>query len=176
MKIDLRRWFAITALLATSVVAAGCEDDDPTTPDPLAAPTALTAAPASQQVALTWQAVPGAESYTVQRAEGATGGTFADLGTTASTSYTATGMTANTTYRFRVFATRGDETGPAAEVQTATTNLPVALIGADITADRRFRADTIYRLTNFVHVGNGARLTIDAGTRIEGEQGSAQHG
>lgn len=172
MKIDLRRWLPLSALLAASVAAAGCEDGA-TTPDPLVAPVALTAAPASQQVQLTWQAVPGAEGYTVQRAPGASGGAFADLGTTATTTYTATGMTANTTYRFRVFATRDAETGPAAEVQATTTNLPVSLVGADITANRRFHADTIYRLTNFVHVGNGARLTIDAGTRIEGEQGSA---
>lgn len=172
MKIDLRRWFTLCALLATSVVAAGCEDD-PTTPDPLAAPVALTAAPASQQVQLSWQAVPGAESYTVQRAPGASGGTFADLGTTETTTYTATGMTASTTYRFRVFATRDGETGPAAEVQATTSNLPVALIGTDITASRTFRRDTIYRLTNFIHVGNGATLTIESGTRVEGEQGSA---
>lgn len=173
MKTPLRRWFAISALLATSVASAACEDDGPTTPDPLAAPTALAAAPASQQVALTWQAVPGADSYTVQRAEGAAGGTFADLGTTATPAYTATGMMANTTYRFRVFATRGSETGPAAEVQTTTTNLPVSLIGGDITANRTLFRDTIYRLTNFVHVGNGAKLTVQSGTRIEGEQGSA---
>ena len=172
MKIHLRRWFTLCALLATSVAAAGCEDD-PTTPDPLTAPVALTAAPASQQVQLSWQAVPGAESYTVQRAPGASGGAFADLGTTATTTYTATGMTASTTYRFRVFATRDGETGPAAEVQATTSNLPVALIGTDITASRTFRRDTIYRLTNFIHVGNGATLTIESGTRIEGEQGSA---
>lgn len=172
MKIDLRRWLAITALLATSVAAAGC-DDDPTTPDPLVAPVALTATPASQQVQLSWQPVPGAESYTVQRAEGASGGTFAEVGTSATTTYTATGMAASTTYRFRVFATRGTETGPAAEVQATTTNLPVSLVGVDITASRTFRRDTIYRLTNFVHVGNGATLTIESGTRIEGEQGSA---
>jgi len=173
MKIALRRWFAMSALLATAVVAAGCEDDDPTTPDPLTAPSGLTAAPASQQVELSWQAVPGAESYTVQRADGATGGTFADEGTADETSFTVDGLTAASTYRFRVFATRGSEQGPASEVQTTTTNLPVALVGADITANRTFHSDTIYRLTNFIHVGNGAKLTVQAGTRVEGEQGSA---
>jgi hypothetical protein len=173
MKIALRRWLALSALLATSVAAAGCEDDGPSTPDPLTAPAGLTAAPASQQVALTWQAVPGAEGYTVQRADGAAGGTFAEAGTTSSTTFTVEGLTAASTYRFRVFATRDAEDGPASEVLTTTSNLPVTLVAGDITANRRFRADTIYRLTNFVHVGNGARLTIDAGTRIEGEQGSA---
>ena len=172
MKIVLRRWLATTALLAASLAAAAC-DGDPSAPDPLTTPAGLAAAPASQQVVLTWQAVAGAESYTIHRAEGAAGGSFAEVGTSAVTTYTATGMTANTTYRFRVFATRETEVGPAAEVQVTTTNLPVTLVNADITASRRFHADSIYRLTNFVHVGNGATLTIDAGTRIEGEQGSA---
>jgi hypothetical protein len=172
MKIVLRRWLATTALLAASLSAAACEDD-PSGPDPLATPVALAAVPASQQVQLTWQAVPGAEGYTIQRADGASGGAFADVGTSTTNSYTATGLAANATYRFRVFATRDAETGPAAEVQVTTTNLPVSLVGADITANRRFHADSIYRLTNFIHVGNGATLTIDAGTRIEGEQGSA---
>jgi hypothetical protein len=172
MQTILRRWLATTGLLAASLAAAACSDD-PSGPGPLTSPTGLAAVPASQQVALSWQAVPGADGYTIQRAEGAAGGAFASVGTRATTTYTATGMAASTTYRFRVFATRDAETGPAAEVQVTTTNLPVSLVGADITANRRFHADSIYRLTNFVHVGNGATLSIDAGTRIEGEQGSA---
>lgn len=172
MKIVLRRRLAVTALLAASLAAAACSDD-PSAPDPLTTPTGLAAVPASQQVVLSWQAVPGAESYTIHRAEGAAGGTFAEVGTSAATTYTATGMAASTTYRFRVFATRDAEVGPAAELQVTTSNLPVVLIGADITANRRFHADSIYRLTNFIHVGSGATLSIDAGTRIEGDQGSA---
>ena len=172
MKIVLRRWLALAALLTASLAAAAC-DGDPSAPDPLTPPAGLAAAPASQQVVLTWQAVPGAESYTIHRAEGAAGGTFAEVGTATATTYTATGMTASTTYRFRVFATREAEVGPAAEVQVTTTNLPVTLVAADITASRTFRRDTIYRLTNFIHVGNGATLTVESGTRIEGEQGSA---
>src|SRR5687768_11763242 len=100
MQTILRRWLATTGLLAASLSAA-CSDD-PSGPGPLTTPAGLAAVPASQQVALSWQAVPGAESYTIQRAEGAAGGTFAAVGTAAATSYTATGMAASTTYRFRV--------------------------------------------------------------------------
>ena len=169
MRYALRRWIAASVLLATSLAAC---DEGGTNSRPLTAPSGLNAAAGSQQVTLTWQAVEDAEGYTVQRAPGA-GGEFAQVATTQQATYTDTGLTAGTGYRYRVFATRGTETGPTSEVAVTTSNLPVTLIGADITASRRFRADTVYRLTNFIHVGNGARLTIDAGTRIEGDQGSA---
>ena len=46
-------------------------------------------------------------------------------------------------------------------------------IGADITTSRTLYKDTTYTLTNFVHVANGATLTIQAGTTIKGRVGSA---
>jgi hypothetical protein len=48
-----------------------------------------------------------------------------------------------------------------------------ATISADITADRTFSAETTYTLGGFVHVANGATLTIEPGTTILGTQGSA---
>ena len=48
-----------------------------------------------------------------------------------------------------------------------------AEIAADITTDRTFYAETTYKLKTFVHVANGATLTIRPGTRIEGSLGSA---
>ena len=169
MKNALRRWIATSVLLAVSLAA--CDGDGGTDPQPLTAPTGITGQAGSQQVTITWTAVQDADAYTVQRATGA--GEFADVGTTQQASYTDSGLQASTTYRYRVFATRGTQTGPAAEVSITTSNLPVVLIGADITANRTFFRDSVYRLTNFIHVGNGARLTIQSGTRIEGEQGSA---
>lgn len=166
MKNALRRWLAISALLAMAACDGGGTD-----PRPLTAPTGLAGAAGSQQVTLSWQAVDDADAYTVQRADAA--GAFADVGAPAQPSYTDTGLTAGTTYRYRVFAIRGAETGPASEVTVTTSHLPVVLVAADITASRTFYRDSVYRLTSFIHVGNGARLTIQPGTRIEGEQGSA---
>jgi hypothetical protein len=168
MRNALRRWIATSVLMAASLAA--CEDGG-TNPQPLTAPVGLTGTAGSQQVTISWTAVEDADAYTVQRA--GADGTFADRGTTQAATYTDTGLEASTTYRYRVFATRGTDTGPASEVSVTTSNRPVALIGADITANRTFVRDSIYRLTNFIHVGNGAKLTIQAGTRIEGEQGSA---
>ena len=44
-----------------------------------------------------------------------------------------------------------------------------AVINADITSDRTLYADTLYTLSGFVHVANGATLTIEAGTVIQGD-------
>src|SRR5690606_27555374 len=48
-----------------------------------------------------------------------------------------------------------------------------ATLSADVTTNRRLYADTVYTLTNWVHVRDGAVLTIDPGTVIRGENGSA---
>jgi hypothetical protein len=49
-----------------------------------------------------------------------------------------------------------------------------ANLSQDITASRTLFADTVYTLTSFVHVtGNGTTLTIEPGTVIRGQTGSA---
>ncbi len=45
----------------------------------------------------------------------------------------------------------------------------LAVIASDITADRTLHADTVYTLSGFIHVANGATLTIEPGTRIVGD-------
>ncbi|HYD54969.1 MAG TPA: hypothetical protein VEA99_20200, partial [Gemmatimonadaceae bacterium] len=44
-----------------------------------------------------------------------------------------------------------------------------ATITTDITGTRTFRAETTYTLSGFIHVAEGATLTIEAGTRIVGD-------
>ncbi|MFD1545915.1 extracellular catalytic domain type 1 short-chain-length polyhydroxyalkanoate depolymerase [Nonomuraea guangzhouensis] len=58
---------------------------------------------------LTWtastdQGGSGLAGYEILRAPGAMGGTFTQIGTSATTSFTDTGLTANTTYRYQVRA------------------------------------------------------------------------
>ncbi|HET8770783.1 MAG TPA: hypothetical protein VFM71_07360 [Gemmatimonadaceae bacterium] len=55
-----------------------------------------------------------------------------------------------------------DPVGPPAEPGAA-------VINANITANRTLYADTVYTLSGFVQVLNGATLTIQPGTRIEGD-------
>lgn len=48
-----------------------------------------------------------------------------------------------------------------------------ATVTTDITSNRTFHAETSYTLAGFVHVADGATLTIEAGTTIEGTTGAA---
>ncbi len=45
----------------------------------------------------------------------------------------------------------------------------VAVINANITANRTLFSDTVYTISGFVQVTNGATLTVQPGTRIEGD-------
>lgn len=45
----------------------------------------------------------------------------------------------------------------------------LAVIASDITVDRTLHADTVYTLSGFIHVANGATLTIEPGTKIVGD-------
>lgn len=67
------------------------------------APTDLTAAPGSTQVQLNWTAVSGATSYNVKRST-TSGGPYASVGTSATTTFTNTGLTNGTAYYYVVSA------------------------------------------------------------------------
>ncbi|HEU4699026.1 MAG TPA: fibronectin type III domain-containing protein [Gemmatimonadales bacterium] len=175
-----RRLLTLPALLL-ALGAAACGDDSdgcastPTAAEcsvPLTAPAGVQASAASAtSVKLTWTAVSGATGYVVQRAPGA-GGDFAQVGTTAEARYTDAGIAPTTAYRYRVLATADGRQGPASDIVAVTTpaaGAKAATIAADITADRTLYADTLYTLSGFVHVANGATLTIQPGTVIQGD-------
>ncbi len=164
------------AALALGALALGACGDNGTQPEPtpLGIPAnvqASTTGPTSVEV--TWGSVTGAESYVVQRAPGS-GGTFETVGMPASTSFDEDGLDAASAYRYRVAAKKGTETSSySGEVAITTGDKPRLTITTDITADRTFHADTVYVLGNFIHVADGATLTVEAGTRIEGQPQSA---
>lgn len=164
-------------MLAGAAVLAGCEDNDGGTgPDPLLAPANLQAnATSAGSVIVTFSPVEGAESYVVQRA--AATGDFTQVGTPAENVFVDEGLSASTTYRYRVHAVRGTETGPLSDPVTVTTSAPPtaprAIIATNITANRTLYRDTVYVLGAFIQVTDGATLTIQDGTRIEGNPGTA---
>ena len=86
-----------------------------------AAPTGLSATPASaSQINLGWTASSGAASYKVQRSpDGSTG--WAQVGTSATTSFSDSGLTPSTTYYYRVIATNGVGDSAPSAVASATT-------------------------------------------------------
>jgi len=106
----------------------------------------------------------------VERVEGATGGTFASVGTPTTTSFDDTGLTPATTYRYRVLAVAGsDQSDPSGEVSVTLGPQEIVTVTADITSNTTWTAANKYRLSGFIHVLNGATLTIEAGTVIEGD-------
>ncbi|MGZ8492166.1 MAG: fibronectin type III domain-containing protein [Gemmatirosa sp.] len=164
-------------LTVPALAACGSDDDDhggltqpPAGPTP---PTNLVAQATSATAArLTFNAVTGATSYVVQRAAGATGGTFAQVGTSTTPTFEDTGLNPGQAYQYRVAAVVGGQTSDFT-APIALTALQAgrarATIASDITANRTFYADTVYTLSGFVKVANGATLTIQPGTRIEGD-------
>jgi hypothetical protein len=91
----------------------------------LAAPTNLTATTvSSSQIGLSWTASSGASSYKIQRSPDST--TWAQVGTSTSSSFTDTGLSPSTTYFYRVLASNsGGDSGPSG-VASATTNAGLA--------------------------------------------------
>jgi hypothetical protein len=160
-------------LLLAALAAAGC-DDDPTEPT-LNAPTNVTAtASAPTSVTVSFSAVSGAASYVVERATGEAGTslTYAQVGTSTTTSFSDATVEPVTTYQYRVAAvsgTRQSGFSSAAGVTTPDEGPMVATISSDITADRTLYADTTYTLSGFIHVPDGVTLTIEPGTTILGD-------
>nr|AQQ75213.1 GH10 Xylanase FN3 FN3 CBM2 [uncultured bacterium]AWD75445.1 xylanase [uncultured bacterium] len=100
------------------VAGTGGSDTQPPT-----APSGLVASgTTSSSVSLAWSASTdnvGVTGYQILRAPGASGGTFAQVGTSTSTSFTNTGLSANTTYRFQVRAV--DAAGNVSAVSNTVT-------------------------------------------------------
>jgi hypothetical protein len=124
--------------------------------------------PTSAQV--TWNAVPGAAAYRVERASSEQPGQFTQVGgAITGTGYDDAGLTVGVTYSYRVAATSGTVTSAFSATVDVTTGLAAKLIDANITQSRTLFADTVYTLKGYVKVQSGAVLTIEPGTRIVGD-------
>ncbi|MEX2472593.1 MAG: fibronectin type III domain-containing protein [Gemmatimonadota bacterium] len=171
----MKRNKLMLALTGLAVFAAGCGDDDNGNgmdPVVLSAPAGVAATATSEtSIQVTYNAVSGATGYIVERAPGSSG-SFASVGTPSGTSFDDTGLQASTSYRYRVAATAGSDQSDFSDVVAITTPAEgprEAAISSDITSDRTLYADTLYTLQGFVKVANGATLTIEPGTVIEGD-------
>jgi endo-1,4-beta-xylanase len=91
----------------------------------------------ASSVSLAWTASTdnvGVTGYQILRAPGASGGTFAQVGTSTTPSFTNTGLTASTTYRFQVRAV--DAAGNTSAVSNTVTAATQAGGGDTQAADR----------------------------------------
>ena len=97
---------------------------------PPTAPSGITATASGTQINLSWTASTdnvAVTGYRVERCQGSGCTTFAQIATTTSTGYTDTGLTANTSYSYRVRATdAAGNLSPYSNVVTATTPSPTA--------------------------------------------------
>lgn len=157
---------------------AACGDDDPVSPtvNPPLGLQVTALGSSSIQVSFNGRAVD--DSYTIERAEGAAGA-FATVATVnapatdGTVTYNDTGLSAQTMYRYRVKAIRGSASSNYSSEQSATTSgssQPGAkTVTGDITTNTTWYRDTTYTIQGFVHVANGATLTIESGTTIKGD-------
>ncbi|MFA6166269.1 MAG: fibronectin type III domain-containing protein [Gemmatimonadaceae bacterium] len=173
----VHRRLVASAVVALGLLAAACSSDSSTAPTATPVLGAAASATSSSTVRITFNSKAGDTGYNVERAEGATG-SFAQVGTVAapstpgSVSYTDTGLKVATLYRYRLVTVRGSLTSsPSGEfsVTTLAFGNAAADISGDITTSRTLYADTTYTLKGFIHVANGATLTIQPGTTIKGD-------
>ena len=168
------------ALAVMSLVSAACGSDStgPTPAQPILGLT--TTAKGATAIQVTFNSVAGDNSYEIQRAEGAASanGAFASVTTVAAPStpglvtFDDTGLKPTTLYRYQVITVKGTSRSAASGTASTTTLAfgNAALdITTDITASRTLYADTAYTLKGFIHVANGATLTIQPGTTIKGD-------
>jgi chitodextrinase len=109
----------------SSTASATTSSSSDTTPP--TAPTGLAATPGGSVVNLSWTASTdnvGVTGYLIERCQGSGCTTFAQMGTSSTTSYGDAGLTASTTYRYRVRATdaAGNLSAYSAIVTTTTTS------------------------------------------------------
>ena len=177
---SITRHFAAVATIVSLSLAAACGSDNGGSTEPIViqpvigvAATALS----SQSVKITFTSRTGDNSFNIERAEGAAG-TFAAAGTVTApatpgpVTWTDNGLKVNTMYRYRVFAVQGAASSAASSEITVTTlqiGNAAADITTDITTDRTLYADTVYTLKGFIHVTNGKTLTVQPGTKVQGD-------
>ena len=108
---------AVSNTVTAATQSGGGDTQAPTAPANLAAPSTT-----SSSISLSWSASTdnvGVTGYQILRAPGASGGTFAQVGTSTTTSFTNTGLTASTTFRYQVRAV--DAAGNTSAVSNTVT-------------------------------------------------------
>ena len=166
----------VAAIAALTLIAIACSDNTgPAAPNPILGLSPI--AKSSSSVQLTFNSNAGDESYDIERAEGAAGA-FAQIAnipapaTPGPVTYVDANLKINTVYRYHVITNKGGQRSiPSGEASVTTLALQNAAadIATDITANRTLFADTVYTLKGFIHVANGATLTIQPGTKIQGD-------
>ena len=110
-------FYEITSWAGGDISGGGGDVTPPTTP------TSLSAGATSYSISLAWGASTdnvGVQNYRVERADGACS-SYVEIGTPGTTSFTDTGLSANTTYCHRVRASDGTNFSGYSNITTTTT-------------------------------------------------------
>lgn len=173
---QLKRKFALAAVLMGSLTLGACDDNGTAPATPPTAPTNVQLTVTGADLTVSWTAVDNADSY---RVEVTTSGESPRSETTTDTEAVFTGLTEGGTYAVQVVAVN-DDGEASASVQTVTIDESVVLVTADILQNTTWTADKVWILTQPVFVGrdcgtDGAKegctqatLTIEPGTTILG--------
>ncbi|HVU18608.1 MAG TPA: malectin domain-containing carbohydrate-binding protein [Candidatus Didemnitutus sp.] len=135
-----------------------------------AAPTGLTASPASTQVTLNWTASSGATSYNVYRGTSANGesSTAIQTGVTG-TSFTNTGLTNGTTYYYKVAAVNSSGTSAQSNEASATPVAGIPSAPTGLTASPGNAQATL----NWTASSGATSYNVYRGTSSNGESSTA---
>ena len=117
--------FRVTAIKANAV-SAPAEITAKTAVEPVASVSGLNASVSGNSIKLTWNAVSNATGYKVQMLDGST---WKDIGSPTATSFTKSGLNYGTTYKFRVFAVKGDIESGYVEASATTEKETIAKVG-----------------------------------------------
>jgi hypothetical protein len=172
MKVTTRRFFSTAAVLALFGVAACGDDNGGGGPSGLEAPTGVAATQLSlTSIHVAWTAATGATGYLVERAAASSPGSFAQIGggVVAGNSLDDADVTEGVAYSYRVASVSASDTSAFSTAASFTTGLTGATLTNPISVSRTLYSDTVYTLSGYVKVANGATLTIQPGTRIIGD-------
>jgi len=169
--------FLRSIALAAVVGFAACGDDGGSVgPSVPATPTGLAAvAQSNGSILVSWTAVTDATSYKLERTEPSAPGVFTQVGGSLSTAtYTDTDVDPGVAYGYRIAAVNAvGESSASGTVNVTTAGLKEAVLTGIYTTSKTLFADTTYTLRGFVKIAGAATLTIQPGTRIEGDAGTA---
>jgi Fibronectin type III domain len=169
MRIHSRSLVIVSTALMALLSACGSDSTEP--PPQLAAPSGVTATSTSTtSIRVTWNQVAGADSYELDRASGTGSMTNIQTGLTT-TFFEDVALNPTTQYSYVVRAVKGTAKSANSSQASATTGTPgpkVAVING-VTTSRTLYSDTVYTLSGYVKVSNGATLTVQPGTKIIGD-------
>lgn len=155
-------YYVVSAVNANGESANSSEVSGTPNIPPPGVPTGLTATAANLQVALAWNAITEATSYSVKRAT-TTGGPYAKVGSSTVATYTETGLSNGTAYYYVVSAVNANgESGNSTEASaTPATVSPDVTVIVDSTQTKPI-SPWIYGINFYSGVtGAPAHLTFD---------------